>query len=165
MRYILFILALIFSSVAYSQSENDANNWNYELEGVSKSRDVGTYVVKVWCYTKKPKIDYNVAKKNAIHGLIFRGYLKNGNLPALPPISNVPGLEQTQKDFFDQFFRDGGDYLKYVALSNENLAIAPGDLIRLNKGYKIGMVLTVNKNLLQRDLIAAGIVKSMDNGF
>jgi hypothetical protein len=165
MRYIFFILALIMNSVAYSQSESDANKWNYELEGVSKSRDIGTYVVKVWCYTKKPKIDYNIAKKNAIHGLIFRGYLKNGNLPALPPISNVPGLEQTQKDFFDQFFRDGGDYLKYVALSNENLAIAPGDLIRLNKGYKIGMVLTVNKNLLQRDLIAAGIVKSIDNGF
>jgi|LauGreDrversion4_2_1035121.scaffolds.fasta_scaffold644421_2 hypothetical protein len=165
MRYILFVLALMLNLGAYSQSENDANSWNYEIEGISKSRDIGTYVVKVWCYTKKPKIDYNIAKKNAIHGLIFRGYVKNGNLPALPPISNVPGLEQTQKDFFEQFFRDGGDYLKYVALSNENLAIAPGDLIRLNKGYKIGMVLTVNKNLLQRDLIAAGIVKSMDNGF
>lgn len=166
MKKLFFLLLVSIGAIsANAQNNSDIREWTYEIEGVSQSRDVGTYIVKVWSYTKKPKIDYDIAKRNAIHGIIFRGYLKKGNLPALPPISNAPGLEQTQKDFFDQFFRDGGDYLKYVAISNENLAISGGDLIKINKGYKIGMIMSVNKNLLLRDLEAAGVVKSLSNGF
>jgi hypothetical protein len=154
---------LFFSALLYGQSQN-TREWSYELEGISALGD-GKFVVKIWSYTKKPKLDYNDAKRNAIHGLIFKGYVRKGNIPALPPLSNIPGLEQTQIDFFNQFFRDGGDYLKYIAVSNENLAIGAGDLIKLNKGYKIGMIVTVDKNLLKRDLEAAGIIKSLNSGF
>ena len=94
MKKLFFLLLVSIGAIsANAQNNSDIREWTYEIEGVAQSRDVGTYIVKVWSYTKKSKIDYDIAKRNAIHGIIFRGYLKKGNLPALPPISNSPGLD------------------------------------------------------------------------
>ena len=34
---------------------------------------VGTYAIKVYSYSKKPKVAIEAAKRNAVHGIIFKG--------------------------------------------------------------------------------------------
>ena len=74
-------------------------------------------------------------------------------------------LEQEKKDFFNDFFEDGGKFQKYVFLSN-NGAIAPGDRIKISKKeYKIGVVVSVNAAGLRKDLEESGIIKGLSHGF
>ena len=76
------ILALFFfmpmSNMAQAKrkANKDTKIWRYEIEGVSQGTQ-GTYLIKVWSYSKKPKVAIEQAKKNAVHGVIFRGYEGN----------------------------------------------------------------------------------------
>ena len=56
------------------KQHKDTKIWRYEIEGVSQGSQ-GTYLpIGVWSYSKKPKVAIEQAKKNAVHGVIFRGY-------------------------------------------------------------------------------------------
>ena len=72
-----------------------------KIEGVSQGTQ-GTYLIKVWSYSKKPKVAIEQAKKNAVHGVIFRGY--EGNKKGLrpqKPLTNDPNLEQEKEVFLE----------------------------------------------------------------
>jgi predicted RecA/RadA family phage recombinase len=73
-------------------------------------------------------------------------------------------LETTQEEFFKEFFKDGGKYSKYVTLVN-NGAIAAGDVMKVGKEYKVGVIVSVNTAGLRKDLEQAGIIKALTNGF
>ena len=146
------------------KANKDTYNWRYELEVVATGVQV-TYQVKVLSYSKKADTAIEQAKKNAVHGIIFRGFTANGRVQGKKPLSRNPNLEIEHGDFFKDFFAQGGKYLKFVSVVN-NGAIAPGDRIKVSKKeYKIGVVISVDVNSLRKDLEAAGIIKSMSSGF
>ena len=159
------VFSLILSLVvccAFGQkrkAEKDTREWRYELENMGTGAG-GTAQFKVWTYSKDALTAMEQAKKNAVHGLIFRGVTAKDRLAPIPPLSNEPNLEITRQDFFDPFFNDGGQYLKYVSLVN-NGSIGPGDRIKVGKEYKIGVVVTIDKNALRGDLESAGIIKKL----
>jgi hypothetical protein len=163
---VLFI-SLIVSSLSFSQAskkaEKDTRNWHYELEAISEGKE-GTYVVKVWSYSKKSNVAIDQAKKNAIHGVIFQGCIGVGNISNQPPLTNNSALEFEKKDFFDEFFKDNGQYQKYVSVSTDG-SVSAGDRLKVGKEYKIGVVVSIRKDLLRKDLEAAGIIKSLSSGF
>ncbi len=146
------------------KAKKDMLEWRYELEcmGIGVS---GTYLVKVWSYSRDPQIAIEQAKKNAIHGIIFRGYSgnrENGCVTVAPMVSN-PNIEIEKKDFFKDFFADGGKYQKFINLTADG-AVAASDRIKISrKEYKIGVVVSVRKDLLRKDLIAAGIIESFES--
>jgi hypothetical protein len=88
----------------------------------------------------------------------------NGAVRGDKPMAQDPNLEVTQAEFFQEFFKDGGKYSKYVTLVN-NGAIAAGDIMKIGKEFKVGVVVSVNTAGLRKDLEAAGIIKSLSNGF
>lgn len=164
------ILALFFfmpmSNMAQAKrkANKDTKIWRYEIEGVSQGSQ-GTYLIKVWSYSKKPKVAIEQAKKNAVHGVIFRGY--EGNKKGLrpqKPLTNDPNLEQEKEVFFRDFFATGGKYLKFVSLTNDG-AVAAGDRLKVGKEYKIGIVVSVQKDALRKDLESAGIIRGLNSGF
>ena len=59
--------------------------------------------------------------------------------------------EQEKEDFFKPFFADGGTYMKYISVSNDG-SIDPDDMLNVGKEYKIGVVVTVRKEMLKKDL-------------
>ena len=46
--------------------------WTYEIESVGVGAD-GTYAIRVWSYYKNAKMPLEVAKRNAVHAVIFKG--------------------------------------------------------------------------------------------
>ena len=67
-------------------------------------------------------------------------------------------------DFFNAFFDDGGAYMKYVAVSGDG-SVDGDDYLKVGKEYKVGVVVSVRKDLLKKDLQAQGIIQGLSSGF
>jgi len=165
--FLLFISLLIVLPGVYGQrrKKEDANtrNWRYEIEGVQTGVQ-GTYLIKVWTYSNRPDLAIEQAKKNAVHGIIFRGFAGTGRVPGKKPLAQSPNLEEEKSDFFSLFFGEGGKYMKYISLTNDG-AVAAQDRMKVGKEFKIGVIVSVNVDGLRKDLEDAGIIKSLGGGF
>ena len=164
---LLIIMVLGFSILVNAQAKKKANkdteNWRYEIGCVSTGAQ-GSYLIKVWSFSKKPNVAIEQAKKNAVHGVIFKGFSGGGAGCTQKPLTNNPALEQEKEIFFKDFFADGGKYMKFVNVTGDG-SIAAEDRIKVGKEYKIGVVVSVSKDELRKDLEAAGIIKSLNSGF
>lgn len=167
------ILILLMGVLAYScsnrglgqkRADKETAEWRYEIEAVGTGIQ-GFYQVKVWSYSKFPETAIEQAKKNAVHGIIFKGFPDNQRVKGQKSLFQNTTIGQEEEDFFKDFFKQGGDYQRYVTLAN-NGAIAPGDRIKLGRNeYKIGVVVSVNVAALRKDLEDAAIIKGLDSGF
>ena len=162
-KFILLTVIILCAFSGYSQAKKKANKetdqFRYEItcegEGVA-----GTYLVKVWSFSKKPVVAAEQSKKNAVHGIIFKGYPGSGQkCQSQKPIASNPTVEQQHADFFKKFFANGGDYMKYVTVSGISSSI------KIGKEYKVGVVVSVMKDQLRKDLESAGIIKGLSSGF
>ncbi len=121
----------------------------------------GTYLVKVWVYSKTGKVTDEQLKYAAVHGCIFRGFSGGQGMPSQRAIATSPTVEQDHADYFKAFFEDENTYLQYASVVG-----ASYERVKLQKkGYKVGAVVQVNKDQLRRDLEKAGIVKGLSSGF
>jgi len=166
----IFLILLSFLTVPYvnlAQSKKKADQetaeWRYEIEAAGTGTQ-GNYQVKVWTYSKNPETAIEQAKKNSVHGIIFKGFPDKDRIKGQKALAQNPNLEQEKEDFFKPFFQDGGKYQKFVSLVN-NGAIGPGDRLKIGKEYKIGVVVSVNVAALRKDLEDAGIIKGLSSGF
>jgi hypothetical protein len=161
------LLFLVFISAINAQSrkkaQKDTEEWRYEIEAVNVGVQ-GTYLIKAWTYSKKPGIAIEQAKKNAVHGVIFKGFAGKQGIPGQKPLVSNVNLEEEKVDFFKPFFKDGGKYMKFVTISNDG-NVGLGDRLKVGKEYKIGVLVSVNVSELRRDLEDAGIVKGLGAGF
>ena len=161
--FIAVALMMAACGTAKKAADVDTQQWRYELEAVGVGVQ-GTYQVKVWSYSKDPNVAIEQAKKNAVHGIIFKGFAGNERVPSQKSLVSNPSMDTERKDFFEPFFAHGGKYMKFVNLAN-NGAIAPGDRIKIGKEYKIGVVVSVNVSALRKELEDAGIIKKLGNIF
>jgi hypothetical protein len=175
MKNKFFILSLCISFILMScasvsaqkrakkKAMRDMEDFRYEIECVGVGSQ-GTYLLKVWSYSKKPKVAIEQCKKNAIHGVIFKGFGSGAQgCTTQKPFADA-SVEDAKIDFFEGFFNDGGDYMKYVAVSGDG-EIQAEDRIKVGKEYKIGVVVSVMKDKLRKDLETAGVIKALDSGF
>ncbi len=162
---VLFILGFTIAVNAQSRKkvEKDTKEWRYEIEAVNVGVQ-GTYLIKAWTYSKKPDVAIEQAKKNAVHGIIFKGFAGKRGIPGQKPLVSNVNLEEEKVDFFKPFFKDGGKYMKFVTISNDG-NIGAGDRLKIGKEYKIGVLVSVNISELRKDLEEAGIVKRLGAGF
>ncbi len=170
-KQILLIAAvLLFGFSANAQwKKNKANAdtkiWRYDIEceGIAKQ---GSKLIKVWSYSKNPKHAISSAMKNAVHGMIFKGYAGGGQgCTPFKALVSSPDVEEKFKEFFDKFFADGGEYMKYVSAATDG-SIAPGDRLKISKReYKIGVVVNIQSDQLRKRLEKEGIVKGLSSGF
>lgn len=164
---IVMVVGLSFAanSQARRKAEKDTKQWRYEIECMGTGVQ-GTYLVKVWSYSKKPKVAIEQAKKNAVHGIVFKGFAGGAKgCSTQKPLARDANLEQEKEGFFNDFFADGGKYMKFVSLSGDG-AVGAGDRLKVSKKeYKVGVIVSVRKDALRKDLEAAGIIKGLASGF
>lgn len=157
---ILGAIFLLSSCGAPKQlSTTDTGSFQYELEGVSNGSQ-GTYLIKVWTYSSTKRANIEACKKNAVHGIIFKGYAAGNNVRPQGPLVKEPGAESLYADYFNNFFADGGEYNRYVTVTS-----GTQEVVKVGKRYKIGMVVSVSKDQLRKTLEAAGVVKALGYGF
>ena len=163
---VIFVLSSTIGSAQLNKrkkSKKDTHNFRYEMECIGEGKQ-GTYAIKVFSYSKKPHIAIEAAKRNAVHGIIFKG-IAGGKCVNKPALARNPNLEQEKADFFKDFFANGGKYSKFVIASTDG-AIEAGDVTKISKKeYKVGVNVSVNVSLLRKDLEAAGIIKGLGSRF
>lgn len=164
------VIALLASCSAARQAaaDKDTLTWRYEIEPTSGQATQGATLVKVWSYSKDRYIPQTQAGKNAVHGVLFKGVAAlneaYARVPMQRPIVTEPNAETKYSDFFKTFFKDGGKYMKFVNFVNNGIP-APGDIIKIDKEYKIGVIVSVSKDALRKEMEADGIVRALDAGF
>lgn len=168
MKKTFFLILLMITGSAFSQAKKKADKatdeWRYEIECAGIGTD-GTYLIKVWSYSKKGSVAITQAKKNAVHGIIFKGFAGGGQgCNSQKPLVTNPNIESEKEEFFKPFFEDGGKYMKFVSVSSDGNVDA-SDRMKVGKEYKIGVVVSVMKDALRKDLEAAGITKGLSSGF
>lgn len=144
---------------AKKKADKDTNQFRYEIECAGNAIQ-GTYLVKVWTYSRKAAVAENQCRKNAVHGVIFKGYGGGQGCVSQRPMANTPGVETQYSEYFNRFFADGGEFQKYAS-------IMPGttETVKVGKEYKVGVVVSIRKDDLRRALEAVGIIKGLNNGF
>jgi hypothetical protein len=166
------VLLVLFSFIQTANAQKGrkkANKqttaWRYELEALATGVQ-GTYQIKVWSYSKNVETATEQAKKNAVHGIIFKGFPNKGRVQGQKPLARNSNLYKENEYFFKEFFKTGGgDYMKFVTLAS-NGQIAAGDRIKISKKeYKIGVVVSVNIAELRKHLESKGIIRGLSNGF
>lgn len=139
---------------------SNAAVWRYETEAVSTGSQ-GSYLVKVWSYSSQPNLAIEQAKKNAVHSIIFRGFTGKQGVAGQKPLANIND-EQIHKEYFDNFFKNGL-YNNFVSLSGDGVVKAE-DRLRVGNEYKMGVVVSVNVQLLRKELETQGIIKPLGGG-
>lgn len=162
-RLLLLAVALLVvvgaSATSRKQKNSDTQKFQYEIEGVSNGTQ-GTYLVKVWTYSGTSKANIEECKKNAVHGVIFKGYAGGQSVRPQRALIPTPGAELNHADYFELFFKDGGEYNKYVTVT-----AGSQEVVKVGRKYKIGLVVSVSKDALRKALEAAGVVQSLGAGF
>lgn len=173
MKNILIAILILACTVSvYGQSkrkQKEANKqtaeWRYEITPSATVSAQGTCVIKVWSYSKDPRVATEQAKKNAVHGVIFKGVAATERTRAFKALVSDPAKEQEAEGFFNAFFADGGDYMRYVSNTTTGM-IEAGDLIKVSKNeYKVGVTVTVQYDQLRGILEKQGMAKTLSSGF
>ncbi|MEM9896549.1 MAG: hypothetical protein AAF789_09290, partial [Bacteroidota bacterium] len=134
---------LLAQKRAIKRATEDMKNWKYEIECVGTGKP-GTYLVKVWSYSTKPVVALNQGKKNAIHAIIFKGFSGGGRgCTSQKPLTQNTNLAFENEEFFDDFFDEGGPYLRFVNQTTDT-SLTPVKLGTKKKdGYKVPIVVNV----------------------
>jgi hypothetical protein len=163
-RTLIVVLVILSAWPAFPQSKSKKklagytiDNYEAECVGVGKE---GTKLWKIWGYGKKPDDAILQAKRNAVHAAIFKG-VYTGKCPKTEPILTDPGAAEKNSAYFDEFFKNGGKYLDFVALSGDGME----ERVKVGKQYKVAIVVSVMYDRLRKELESAGIARSLNNGF
>ena len=141
------------------QADKDTNQFRYDIECAGNAIQ-GTYLVKVWTYSKKASVAENQCRKNAVHGVIFKGYGGGQGCVSQRPMANTPGIETQYKEYFDSFFAEGGEFQKYASIISGTTETS-----KVGKEFKVGCVVSVRKDDLRKALEAAGVIQGLSTGF
>lgn len=148
-RFIL--LFLVFLGVSACFAKSDSPVYEYDIVGVAVAKD-GYYLVEVSAMVDKKKdATVDIAKKCAIHGCLFKGFVLPRN--AQKPIMASPSEEQAHAEYFDKLINE-----QFSAYTN---SASPAQIVEVGKRYRVKAVIAVAKEALRKDLEKAGIVKSL----
>lgn len=164
MKKIVFVLlaaaAMTLSAAvaAAPKKAADKPDFRYDIEYV-KTVGTGISSIKVWSYASKAQAAMEQSRRNAVHGIIFKGYAGPGSSHS--PLCKSPSAMTDHADFFANFFADGGDYMRYVSSVQEG----SDEVVKFGKEYKFGQIVNVNVKELRKALENAGIIKGLSSGF
>lgn len=171
----LFITTALCSQENQRKADKATFQWEYDIECYGGTAKRGYRLVKVWSYSKEKSIAIEQAMKNAVHGIIFKGYSAQQKVcRESRPLMNKELTQQEYKAFFEDFFQDNGEFNRFVSTASDNAGtIEVQKLVKNKKGnkrdkfhkYRIGVVVTVASNELRKYLENKNIINSLSKGF
>lgn len=128
----------------------------YDITGAGSGTE-GTILVKVYVYGKK--VTDQDLKRAAVHGVVFRGCSGNESGARQPAMAS-PTAETDNATFCQEFFASDGQCQSFATIISGSY-----DRVKIQKGYKLGAILSVDKTALRKELEKAGVVRSLSSGF
>ena len=163
-KIVFLLLCTLVSLTSYAQFANkisdrktEADRYDIECAG---NGERGTYLVKVSTYSRNRKIAINQTVKNAVRGVIFKGYGGGDGCVAQRPLTSNPEAEAPYAEFFEEFFQNDGAYSRYASVVDGTLEVT-----KLTRLWKVSQVVTVRKDDLRKYLEQKGVIKGLDSMF
>ncbi len=163
--FILLCASVLVCTAAFAQkrkADKQTTQWRYELQAAVGQALDGGAMVRVWSYSTKPTIAEGQAGKNAVHGILFKGYpasVDGTRIPGREPLISNPAVEQQYAEYFRNFFQTGGTFQRYVSYIGNGV---PDQQIKVGKEWKIGVTVIVLVDQLRKRLEEDGIIQPLD---
>ena len=164
MKKLLLFAAMLFPMIgatagACRKADKETAQMRYELQATIGQAPEGSAMVRVWTYSKKAKVATLQAGKNAIHGLLFKGYPSynegNTRIVGRDALIADPKVQEVHKDYFDAFFADGGAFQRYISFIGNGEA---DQILKVGKEYKVAITVIVQLDALRERLQEDGIL-------
>ncbi|MDX2195654.1 MAG: hypothetical protein NW207_04495 [Cytophagales bacterium] len=160
MKISTFIIIAIFtvSMGALAQSKARAKrilNFTYEVQCLGADMG-GMYTVKAFGRGNSRKDAIEDGFKQALYAVIFKGVTLGKPGCDARPLVNVPNAEETYEEYFNNFFKDGGEYKMYLTEDD-----TPNkDTKKEKKGSEdvYSVIATIKVSELKKALINKGII-------
>jgi hypothetical protein len=156
--YFLFVSTLLYQNIF---SQNFAS-WNYQSECVDVTIPKA-FKIKVTNFDKASKTDIDFEKKLGVHAVLIKGVSGGKDCVSQPPLINQDDYENNKK-YFKNLFGKKAFYNKYI-IAIEEVEINDLDKKKFKQTEHHSAVITIDKDLLRKDLINDKIIKSLTNGF
>lgn len=145
---IILVLLLAFTTTVFAQ---------YTIAGCGQGKN-GAYMVKVTSVVKNVKNAKDVLLRNAVHGVLFRGFMNtmDGGTNQKPLIED-PSIERTKAEFFKAFW-ENKEYERYAHMTPSSLKS-----VKEKKNYEVSAVFLVDKESLLHYMEENGIIQGFSN--
>ena len=151
---LLTISTLFFSSC--KTSNKISGNYTHRIECMYTELD-GSITLKTWGREKKRAAALNQVMKEAINTVLFVT-IRNGKPDCYKsPILNAPNIRENNAEYFNTFFKDGGDYKKFVSYKD----LLNGEKQKINGRdgeVMLGFIISVMRSELKKQIITDGIL-------
>lgn len=157
---LLFLMCTSFTFAQKTKAQKKlAGEFSYDSECVGVELD-GSQTLKAYGYGNSKNDAVEQAKKNAVRDVLFKGILKGKNECSPKPLVNDPNAQTKFEDYFNKFFADGGEYLKYTSMNDMPIKLfsAGKDRKTASNGVTYGITVIVKRSELKKRLIADNIL-------
>lgn len=114
----LAVVALVLGSCGQQKSQA---YYDYSSKVIQSHAD-GSYVIRAWGRSRNAAMSYDVAQKQALQDVIFKGVqAQSGNIGDLKPLCYDLNAREKYEDYFNAFFADNGDWKKYVSMKDRRI--------------------------------------------
>lgn len=141
---------------AHAQKSSIASFYTYETECLGVELD-GSQTLRAWGEGKNKSDAVEQAKKNAVRDVLFKGIRKGKEDCNLRPLMIEANAHEKYEEYFNAFFADGGEYLKYVSSKDERWGSKEKQRNKLGKKY--GVTVRVLRSELKKKLKADGLIQ------
>ncbi len=144
--------------VGCKTSKKISGNYTHEIECMGAELD-GSVTLKAWGKGKSRPDALEQARKEALNSVLFVG-IRNGKPDCdTRAILNAPNIRENKSDYFNNFFKDGGDYKKFI--SNRDESFGKKERIKGRDGeVMFGFIIRVMRSELKKQMITDGILKN-----
>ena len=110
-------IIVFYSHNTFGQTMTSAY-YEYDAECLGVELD-GSQTLRIWGVGRNKKDAVEQAKKNAVRVVLFKGIHSGLSGCNTNPVVFEVNAEEKYEDYFNVFFMDGGEYLKYVSMKDE----------------------------------------------
>ena len=119
----------------------------------------GSITLKTWGKGKNKADALEQARKEAIKAVLFVG-IRNGKTDCdTRPVLHAPNILENRADYFNNFFKDGGDYKQFA--SNKDESFGKKERVNGRDGeVMFGFVIRIMRSELKKQMITDKILNN-----
>lgn len=117
---IIVSMTMLISCGSKKPAVQTAAYRDHATECLGKQAD-GTQLLKVWAKGTDRADAVREAKKKAIEEVLFKGISAGDTECSAYPVVDAPNARQKFETYFNKFFKDSGNYKKYVEEVDKDL--------------------------------------------
>lgn len=154
--YIL-VIGLIGLMLAGCGTRKSQSYYDYSSKVIQAHAD-GTYAIEAWGRARNATMSYDVAKKQALQDIIFKGVQPaSSNIQPLKPLVYDMNAREKYEDYWNAFFAEGGKWEQFCSMKDRR--IMTSRYSRTDAQVLARVTVLINRDAVKKQLQADGIIE------